>query len=367
MMLPEEPQQDDADKSAVKAWAKNYPQNVGQNGPVRRTGAVLKHTTNMYINASIEYWGGTPDEPRGGKLTIVKMPPSSEPVWDFKNADATIKLEKTDYIRNLTGYLNGEFEKAGVGNSHWLHIEDEATAKILKDLLGGGELAASDVQKLSGALALDADIIGAILDQNEDQADLAVQIRERKRRSAVLDELEKLVYSADVREIEFQRLLENHPWIFGGEVVRSHELRSISPHDQIDIPIIRGDGSMVIVELKRATDAKIKTADHGYPVVGSEVHLAVQQAERYLYELDSAVHRLLSRERFDARRATALVVIGVMPELEGTEKDRFEESFRIYNTHLARVQVTTYDQLLGNARRMVEIKSLGPGAIGDEC
>ncbi|AIK83782.1 hypothetical protein CGLAR1_00460 [Corynebacterium glutamicum] len=182
-------------------------------------------------------------------------------------------------------------------------------------------------------------------------------LRERTRRMKVLEELRQLIKEPEITEAPFQTLLGKNPWVFGGEVIKAAELRTIGTSDQVDIPIIRGDGSMVVVELKRAAGTRIHRMDHGYPTLGSEVHIAVQQAQRYLYELDRSADTLMLKHGFDARRATALVVIGVYPDLEKDEADKFRESFRIYNSHLARVQVTTYDDLLQNALRLVSLEN----------
>lgn len=343
---------DEQGADTVKSWVP--PQGDGEKAYKRREGAVLKRTSKSYINAQVTYWGGTYDEPSGAQLRLIKVTPGETPNnWDFDNPDECIELKKEE-IGKLKSFLDEEFHRGGLGNSFWVPVSDPTLADSLEQLLAGRKAETEDLRQLTAAMSLNPELVTSILES--DQAELVIQLREHARRVKVLDNLEQLIAEEGTPEASFQKLLEQNPWVFGGEVVKADELRTIGTADQIDIPIIRGDGSMVVVELKRASAASISRNDHGYPVLTGGVHLAVQQAQRYLYELDRIADTLLIKHGFDARRATALVVIGVDPNLEGREADKFRESFRIYNSHLARIQVTTYDHLLQNARRLIELK-----------
>ena len=344
-----EPQSEENQK-AIKTWVRAKEDR--EKGFVRRDGVVLKRTAHTYINAQVTYWAGSFNEPRGPRLRLLKILPSDQPKWDFENPEECIDLGK-DEIATLRGFLNNEFQH-DAGDLYWVPVPDKEIATSLRQLINGDSSNAELVSRLASALTIDSELMVAIL--MSDQAQLAIQLRERTRRSEVLEELERLINAPDTPESDFQRLLEQNPWVFGGEVVRVAELRSITSADEVDIPIVRGDGSVLIVELKRASAVSISRSDHGYPVLSVEVHLAIQQAQRYLYELDRIADTLLQKHRFDARRATALVVIGKDPQFDDSLKgDKFRESLRIYNSHLARVQLITYDALLSNARRLLDL------------
>lgn len=340
MTTTEDPQDDPVKIASTKAW-KHAPAGGPRSPSGGQEGVVLKRGSKKYVNVQTTYWGGDVDNPSGANLRIIQVPvPPSGEDWNFDNPDECITLEKVGIAR-LRAYLNEEFRPGGIGHSFWVQVGDQDTAEALQRLFDGDEAVGLDVEKITSAMSLNEDLLTAVLDG--DQGRTLMRLKEHDRRSDVLDELQKLIDDPETLEKDFQDLLQDNPWVFGGEVARSHTLRNISTQDQIDIPIIRGDGSMVIVELKRAKAAQIKKTDHEYPVLSDGVHTAVQQAERYLYVLDKKVNELQMEQRFDARRATSLVVIGVWPDLKDLEKDRFEESFRIYNSHLARVQVITYD------------------------
>lgn len=356
MTTTEDPQDDPVKIASIKAW-KHAPAGGPRSPSGGQEGVVLKRGSRKYVNVQTTYWGGDVDNPSGANLRIIQVPvPPSGEDWNFDNPDECITLEKVGIAR-LRAYLNEEFRPGGIGHSFWVQVGDQDTAEALQRLFDGDEAVGLDVEKITSAMSLNEDLLTAVLDG--DQGRTLMRLKEHDRRSDVLDELQKLIDDPETLEKDFQDLLQDNPWVFGGEVARSHTLRNISTQDQIDIPIIRGDGSMVIVELKRAKAAQIKKTDHEYPVLSDGVHTAVQQAERYLYVLDKKVNELQMEQHFDARRATSLVVIGVWPDLKDLEKDRFEESFRIYNSHLARVQVITYDALLANARRLLSLGGEG--------
>ncbi|MGA4860818.1 hypothetical protein ACPCAB_29810 [Streptomyces koyangensis] len=54
-----------------------------------------------------------------------------------------------------------------------------------------------------------------------------------------------------------QRALTGMHWIFGGRVIGQADRRRLVPGDEVDIPLIRGDGSFQVVELKRAAGVKL--------------------------------------------------------------------------------------------------------------
>lgn len=83
------------------------------------------------------------------------------------------------------------------------------------------------------------------------------------------------------------KALEDKPWIFGGRFVSVAERRRLLPDAEFDIPLIRGDGSLHIVEIKRSMKIQgvIKRHRNRW-VLTSDVHTAIGQAVNYLVGLD---------------------------------------------------------------------------------
>jgi hypothetical protein len=148
--------------------------------------------------------------------------------------------------------------------------------------------------------------------------------------------------------------------MFGGQFVGVEKTRILTTQDQIDIALITGDGSLHVVELKRANIPKLVKPYRNHYIVGNEVHEAVSQTENYLRSLDEEAHTIKSKLKFEAHRVFATVVIGhVNHNVEDMDDDDFYRTLRTYNSHLMRVQVITYDQLIDNAFNSLKLM-LGP-------
>ena len=83
----------------------------------------------------------------------------------------------------------------------------------------------------------------------------------------------------------------------------------------------------------------------------AEVHNAVGQAVNYLVGLDE--NRLRIQEEFgiETRRASALVLIGHPAAQPSVPEALVNETLRTLNTHISRVEVLTYKELIENAER----------------
>ncbi|MFD7881610.1 Shedu anti-phage system protein SduA domain-containing protein [Streptomyces bauhiniae] len=187
----------------------------------------------------------------------------------------------------------------------------------------------------------------------DDEGQLVLRAAELRRRSAGLDLLRAVVEDPKALERDLQRALEGQHWIFGGRFVGQAAHRRLVPGDEVDIPLIRGDGALHIVELKRAMSLK-KPLVNWYRnawVPAASVHEAVGQAVNYLTGLDEHRDRIREELGIEARRASALVLVGhpgLHPDIPETE---INEALRTFNSHLTRVEVLTYKELLDNAER----------------
>ncbi|MEU0125664.1 Shedu anti-phage system protein SduA domain-containing protein [Streptomyces albidoflavus] len=174
---------------------------------------------------------------------------------------------------------------------------------------------------------------------------------EMQRRSASLRGLRELIEDETTTELTLQRALTGMHWIFGGRVVSEAEQRRLVPGDEVDIPLIRGDGSFQVVELKRATGVKLVKEHRGSWVPRREVHDAVGQVINYLVGLDENRERIRDEFGVDTRRASALVLIGHPSSQPEVSERKINEALRIHTSHLNRVEVLTYKELLDSAER----------------
>ncbi|PPK67952.1 uncharacterized protein DUF4263 [Actinokineospora auranticolor] len=127
-------------------------------------------------------------------------------------------------------------------------------------------------------------------------------------------------------------------------------VRRLSPGNEVDIALVRPDGVLHVVELTRANVQTVKLSRDN-PVPSAEVHDAVAQVANYLRDFDE--QRQLIQEKFglDARRASATVVVG-QPDFDTAfTEQQVNEALRTYVSHLSRIDVMTYKQLIDSARR----------------
>ncbi|MEU2759673.1 Shedu anti-phage system protein SduA domain-containing protein [Streptomyces sp. NPDC007094] len=188
------------------------------------------------------------------------------------------------------------------------------------------------------------------------EAQLLASLTQRARRQADLVELRAAAGDSATSEGDLQKLVERMTWIFGGEFLPGTARRSLTLRDQLDLTLLRPDGTLHGVELKKANIDRLVTVQRNHLIVGHEINKAVGQAMNYLQELDEKRSQLLVDLGIDARRASMTVVIGHSAFVtNGASSAQIDETIRTYNSHLTRVSVTTYDRLIGNAQRTLDL------------
>jgi hypothetical protein len=205
------------------------------------------------------------------------------------------------------------------------------------------EVAQRLVAKPEALLALAADEDGMLL----------LRAAELQQRMAKLREIRRVVEDPAASEHELQQAFQTQPWIFGGQFIDTAARRNLVLGSEVDIPLLRADGSLHIVELKRAMalipPLVIRQGTSFVPA--ADVHHAVMQAVTYLVRLDEDRHRIRAEFGIEARRASATVLIGhpaLQPEIP---EEQINEALRALNTHVSRVEVLTYKELIDNAER----------------
>ncbi|MFE1818536.1 Shedu anti-phage system protein SduA domain-containing protein [Streptomyces anulatus] len=194
------------------------------------------------------------------------------------------------------------------------------------------------------------------------EGQLLLQAAELQRRRRGLRTLRAVVEDSGASESDVQRGLDGQHWIFGGQFVGQAVQRRLVPGDEIDIPLIRGDGALHIVELKRSMSlhGSLVKKHRGCWVPTAEVHDAVSQAVNYLVGLDE--HRLRIRRELgiETRRASAVVLIGHPALQPDVAEEQINEALRTLNTHMSRVEVMTYKELIDNAERALRADASAP-------
>ena len=106
-----------------------------------------------------------------------------------------------------------------------------------------------------------------------------------------------------------------------------------------------------VVEIKQANIPKLVERYRNHLIVGQEIHQATNQTINYLRSLDEAQPLIKTTLGIDCRRAFATVVVGHPRFVGSFTEEEVAETIRTYNSHLSRLEVITYKDLLDGAER----------------
>ncbi|MEU6860906.1 Shedu anti-phage system protein SduA domain-containing protein [Glycomyces sp. NPDC046736] len=185
--------------------------------------------------------------------------------------------------------------------------------------------------------------------------DLILQAIEVRKRLDQITELEHIVSNPNTKEESLQRKIQGMPWIFGGRYARIATRRLLWQGTQVDLPLVRADGVLHVVELKVANTQIVKKYRSGI-VPNSNVNDAISQVENYLRTLDEERSYIVDTYGIDPRRARGTVMIGHPDYQEDFDEAAINEALR-NRTYIGRVDVMTYKELIDSARRSLALDS----------
>lgn len=203
------------------------------------------------------------------------------------------------------------------------------------------------------------------LDPSGAEFSLLVEAAHLQLRKKKLDDIRDVIENPYSKEKHIQNAIRGAYWLFGGSYIGEAIRRRFTAYTEVDIPLLRPDGSLHVVELKRANVSIVKRYRSGI-ITRSCVHEATSQVSNYLRTFDEDRGEILELHGLDTRRATGTVVIGHPAfEPEFTE-DAISETLRTYNGERSRISVITYKELLDNAARTIDLATpVDPDASDD--
>ena len=171
---------------------------------------------------------------------------------------------------------------------------------------------------------------------------------------AAMAKLRELLQSNENGEPIYQQWCEEHSWAFGNAYVMRDKVRDIAPGDKLDIllPTVIS-GYREIVELKRP-DMNVLNWDehHKNYYFSSEVSKAIGQCHRYIDVLHQvAAKGLDDHPEIVAYHPRAIIVIGRSANWSREQA----RALHGLNHRLSGVVVMTFDQLLAQGERLIEI------------
>lgn len=338
---------EEAYSDGLKAWVT---EGSSKPGILGREAVELKVKGRTFKSVGLNFYGTNADSPSKRELEFKESSRNGMGLgYDFDNPDSRFTI-RDDEIDVLIGFLDGQFKQQGF----YVRTDSRNLAKLLAEKINDAALGEDLVHQLLANIGDNPDLVQAVA--GSDQAALLTRLIEHERHVRAIDELERLSLDPDTVEGGFQKHLEQNPWLFGGQVVGIEKRRQLVMLDQLDLPLITSDGSLHIVELKRANIPRLFKDFRNHVILGDDVHHAVSQAQNYLMGLDSQAHTIESLFKIDAQRAFATVVIGHGKHATGgLDMKECQKAFRVYNSHLSRVRVMTYSQLIRNARNAIDL------------
>jgi hypothetical protein len=228
--------------------------------------------------------------------------------------------------------------RVGEGTANFGNNEPVVVAAALARVLGQEEI----VQHLA-ATELSDGLVDALRG--------AIRLREMR---AAVSQLRILLDSGEALEERYQEWCKEHSWAFGNAYVRSDEVRDISTGDTIDLllPTVIS-GYRDIVELKRP-DREVLLYDsaHRNFFFSSHVSRALGQVHRYLDVLqEQAAKGLRDHPEIVAYHPRATIIIG---RSQGWASEQLKALHGL-NSRLSGVTVMTYDQLLAQGERLIDV------------
>ena len=285
--------------------------------------------------------------------------------WNRSGNDWTETVARRWYCRDaevdaLREFLTAELSAVG---EYSLASADGALGVLLKHMREG-RVGPGIIAALAGQLTEQVELVST-LDEIEGVQLLGMAFNLRRHREFT-ERFEDLVRDPTSTEPQLQAVLEDNWWLFGGNYVARVDRRNLTLLDQFDIPLLRADGVLHVIELKKANVRGAVRRHRKHCIVGPEVNSAVGQAANYLRSVDEQRHLIGGEHKIECRRAFASVIVGYPAHNEQSDvtPGEFREAIRTYNSHLSRIEVLTYEDLIDAARNTIRsLEARGRGRV----
>lgn len=297
--------------------------------------------------------GKDDDDPERYRITFWKAEPHNSRYLRKKD-ESRFNCQKEEVLR-LLGFLENFYELEGLDRGeHVIIRKDSPSAKA----------AASAVQAIKNCESDKEDVlmslIGSIneMDVDLNELDLSEEAVEKDairaeyaikhaRTRSKLDEFRSLVDECK-SEQHYQEFLEDNPWLFGQEYVSRLDIRELTRGDEVDFCMESVDGFYDIIEIKTPQqNVLVQDTSHDTYRASSELSGAIAQVEDYIKAIESNEAEINLSEGIHMVKPRGVIVIG--DEIAGPKR----ESLRILNSHLNRLNVYTFTDVLELGGRMV--------------
>jgi hypothetical protein len=268
--------------------------------------------------------------------------------FDFAEKSNSWSCEN-DEIDAVLAFLSGQLDEPGL----YRRIGTGNPLATVIQKVQAGDANAEQLEQIAQALA-DAPNSTDVLARHGAGQILMDGIQSARQRD-VIASLYKAVDDSVAKESVFQNILSGSWWIFGGRFIDKAKRQGMTVLDKIDIPLIRADGALHVVELKTANIKNLVVKYRNHYIAGPQINEAVGQAGSYLRELDEQRHTIKGTLGIECSRAFATVVIGHPQYVTDVAAEDLAKALRTYNSHLSRIEVITYQDLVQGAEQALAL------------
>lgn len=295
-----------------------------------------------------------PKKERDLSIKLIKYNKNNKKISSQLIQENDFSLNKEAAI-NLRDRLNELFALKSVPESgHFLVIKMGEGETVDLSGLDSGDVARAVIS------ILENEEVAANIDAVDFSDDLAFAFRHSIRIKGLvraMDELEKALNENDNEQF-YQDWCEANSWIFGNQYIMKDRERSISRNDKVDFltaSVISGFRD--IVELKKPSFNVLNyDSSHSSYYFSSEVSKAIGQCHRYLDVFaEEAGRGLLDNPEIIAYHPRATIVIGRSKDWDDVK----HRALHGLNSRLNNISILTYDHLLVQGRRLIDILKNG--------
>lgn len=252
-------------------------------------------------------------------------------------------------IRRLEALLSGETFGQG---DHLNAGPRDPIGPLIQGLLEAPN-SGETMRRLFGELLRNDRLVDAFVEvEGASQFSSVVELA-RQRKGA--RSLHAVINNPVSTEEQLRSALRQEWWVFGGHFIPPVRLERIPVLEQVDLPLIRSDRAIHIVAIGPANvpDIVVPAAD-GYRV-GPPVLDIVNRAIHQLLDVDAQHAAIRDVLGVESRRAFATVVIGHPAYTARLPRDELRNTLRTYSSHLAGLEILTYQQLMDSVERSLDL------------
>lgn len=235
---------------------------------------------------------------------------------------------------------NGNFIIINLGNKKPVDLSNKNSSEVAEALIS--ILDNEEIRSQIGAIDFSEDLSFAFRH--------SIHIKSLEK---AMVELENALNSID-EEQYYQKWCERNGWIFGNQYIMNDKVRGITASDKVDFLATSVlSGFRDVIELKKPSFHVLhEDSSHNSFYFSSEVSKAIGQCHRYLDVFSEVASKgLMDHDEIIAYHPRATIIIGRSKDWSKEE----HKALHGLNSRLSGVSILTYDHLLLQGKRLIEI------------